>query len=80
MSEVKQYYTIKLDTQGAQRVLETYKNIITHEFFPNRGLGKARLSIAKKAISDFKKLSDSPMCNADIMLHYVENGVQFTDF
>ena len=37
------------------------------------------MSVAKKAISDFKKLSDSPLNNADIMLHYVENGVQFTD-
>jgi len=80
IKEVKQYYTMKLDTQGAQQVLETYKNIITHEFFPNRGFGKARLSVAKKAISDFKKLSDSPLNNADIMLHYVENGVQFTEF
>ena len=80
IKEVKQFYTMKLDTQGAQQVLETYKNIITHEFFPSRGLGKARLSVAKKAISDFKKLSDSPMCNADIMLHYVENGVQYTEF
>lgn len=60
-------------------LLIPYKNIITHEFFPNRGFGKARLSVAKKAISDFKKLSDFPLNNADIMLHYVENGVQFTD-
>ena len=40
IKEVKQYYTMKLDTQGAQQVLETYKNIIKHEFFPNRGFGK----------------------------------------
>lgn len=39
IKELKQYYTIKLDIQGAQQVLETYKNIITHEFFPSRGLG-----------------------------------------
>jgi hypothetical protein len=31
IKEVKQFYTMKLDTQGAQQVLETYKNIITHE-------------------------------------------------
>jgi hypothetical protein len=79
IKEVKEYYTIKLDSQGTEHVLDNYKNIITHEFFPNRGFGKARLSVARKAVSDFKKLSNSTMSNADIMLHYVENGVKFTD-
>jgi hypothetical protein len=31
---------------------------IEHEFFPERGFGKLKLSQAKKAITDFKKLSN----------------------
>ena len=78
-SQVKEYYTLAFSTEGEEQVLEKYKIIITNEFFPNRGYGKARLSVAKKAISDFKKISGKPHSITDIMLHYVEQGVNFTD-
>jgi hypothetical protein len=74
---VKDYYEAKLGSDGAA-VLEKYKAIVTKEFFPERGFGKARLSVARKAVNDFKKLSKSPAEAADIMLHYVEQGVRFT--
>lgn len=77
--QVKEYYTLAYSTEGEEQVLEKYKTIITNEFFPNRGYGKARLSVAKKAISDFKKISGKPHFITDIMLHYIEQGVNFTD-
>jgi hypothetical protein len=40
--------------------LEKYKAIIKKEFFPARGFGEARLSVARKAVMDYKKLSNSP--------------------
>ena len=61
------------------RIEDKYKEIITNEFFPKRGYGKARLSVAKKAINDFKKISDKFSLIVEIMLHYVEQGVDFTD-
>ncbi|MCI5179245.1 MAG: hypothetical protein D3911_07970 [Candidatus Electrothrix sp. AW3_4] len=76
--QVKEYYTVAFSAEGEEHVLEKYKDIITHEFFPKRGYGKARLSVAKKAISDFKKISDKPHLIVDIMLHYVEEGVNYT--
>ncbi len=76
--QVKEYYTVALCAEGEEHVLDKYKNIITHEFFPKRGYGKARLSVAKKAINDFKKISDKPQLIIDIMLHYVEEGVDYT--
>lgn len=60
-------------------VLEKYKKIIKNEFFPARGFGKVRLSIARKAVNDFKKITNSKTELADIMLFYVENGVEYTN-
>ncbi|WLE95471.1 MAG: DUF6155 family protein [Candidatus Electrothrix communis] len=76
--QVKEYYTVAFSAEGEKHVQEKYKDIITHEFFPKRGYGKARLSVAKKAINDFKKISDKPHLLIDIMLHYVEEGVNYT--
>ncbi len=77
--QVKEYYTLTFSEEGEELILGKYKEIITNVFFPKRGYGKARLSVAKKAINDFKKISDKPSLLIDIMLHYVEQGVNFTD-
>jgi len=77
--QVKEYYTLALSEEGEELIFDKYKEIITNEFFPKRDYGKARLSVAKKAINDFKKISDKPSLIVEIMLHYVEQGVDFTD-
>lgn len=77
-TKVKEYYQTKFGAEDSQGVLEKYKAIIEKEFNPPRGLPKARLSVAKKAISDFKKVSNSPVDLADLMVAYVEAGVGFT--
>lgn len=76
--KVKEYYQTKLGSEDSQGVLEKYKAIIEKEFNPPRGFPKARLSVAKKAISDFKKVGDSLVDLADLMVCYVEAGVKFT--
>ncbi len=77
---VKEYYQLKLaGSEGDAQVLEKYKAIIKKEFFPARGFGAARLSVARKAVMDYKKLSNSPEGLADLMLYYVEQGVNFTN-
>lgn len=58
--------------------LEEYKQIIYNEFFPKRGEPKFRFSICRKAISDFKKLKPHPSCIAELMVFYVELGVNFS--
>ncbi|MCJ8281109.1 MAG: DUF6155 family protein [Rivularia sp. ALOHA_DT_140] len=75
---VKEYYQIKLYPQSEEQIITEYKKKIENEFFPSRGFGKARLSIAKKAISEYKKVSKQPLGLIDIMLFYVEQGVKFT--
>jgi hypothetical protein len=76
---VKNYYQIKLNPQDEKEIAAKYKKIIENEFFPNRGLGKARLSVAKKAISDYKKVCQTDVKLIDVMLFYVEQGVKFTN-
>jgi hypothetical protein len=75
---VKDYYQVKLYPQAQTEVLNKYKKTIEDEFFPGRGFGKARLSIAKKAISDYRKVCNNKIDTIDIMLFYVEQGVKFT--
>ncbi|HTO15951.1 MAG TPA: DUF6155 family protein [Edaphocola sp.] len=55
-----------------------YKDKVYEAFFPKRG-DRFSLSDGKKAISDFKKLEASKELLAELMLFYVETGVEFTN-
>jgi hypothetical protein len=61
-----------------ETVRARYRQIIENEFFPARGYGKARLSVARKAVTDYRKVAASAEGPADLMLAYVELGVRFT--
>jgi hypothetical protein len=78
-NSVKDYYQIKLSPQEETQVGAKYKKIIEDEFFPARGFGKAKLSVARKAITEYRKITETPVDTADIMLFYVEQGVKFTN-
>lgn len=60
-------------------VIQYYKKIIQNEFYPMRGEPKMRLSIAKKAINDFKKASQNKEAVLDLMIFYIETGTKFTN-
>jgi len=70
--QVKDYY--KAQSFDPIDVLEKYVNIIEKEFLDGktRGFPKARISVAKKAIHDFKKLTEDPLLLVDLMLIFVE--------
>jgi hypothetical protein len=59
-------------------IIHKYKDKVFEAFYPKRGF-KLRLKEGKQAISDFKKLGPSPELLADLMLFYVETGVNFTN-
>ncbi|MDY6863237.1 MAG: DUF6155 family protein [Thermodesulfobacteriota bacterium] len=67
---VKDYYTTKINPDNEEQVLQKFKDKIKKEFFPSRGFGKARLSVARKAISDFKKVTNSKKGLDTPMLFY----------
>ncbi|CAK0741557.1 conserved hypothetical protein [Gammaproteobacteria bacterium] len=78
---VKEYYQIQ---QGdIKLILDKYKDIIKKEFVDGytKGLPKARLSVARKAVQDFKKMTTNPELLADIMFTFVESISNFnTEF
>jgi|SRR5690554_1915540 len=74
---VKEYFDFYINPDEKQ-ILEQYKEKVTEGFFPKRGY-QLKLSISRKAINDFKKLGTSAESLADLLLHFVENGVQFTN-
>lgn len=78
-AEVKDYYQSSLSEAGKKEVLQKYKAVIENEFFPLRGEPKMRLSIARKVVNEFKKISSSPEDIADLMVFYVECGVKLTN-
>lgn len=61
-----------------ETVRARYRQTIENEFFPARGYGKARLGIARKAVTDYRKVAASAEGPADLMLAYVEAGVRVT--
>jgi hypothetical protein len=75
---VQNYYQIKVCPADEKEIAARCKKEIENEFFPSKGLGKARLSVANKAISEYKKLCKIDIGSIDIMLFYVEQGVKFT--
>lgn len=78
--EAKSLISIKLlGDQAVTTLMENYKKIIENELLPARGFGKLRLTVAKKAISDFKKISQNNRLTIDLMIFYVEMGVNFID-
>jgi len=68
--QTKEYYMAQ---QGDVReLLAKYKDIIEKEFIEGktRGNPKARFSVARKALNDFKKLTKEPVLIIDLMMTY----------
>ncbi|WP_104041562.1 DUF6155 family protein [Vibrio hyugaensis] len=76
---VKLHYKASL-LENDKEVFEYYKAIVKEEFYPknSRKSPTCRLSVAKKAITDYKKVSPNDHHIAELMMFYVETGVQFT--
>ena len=74
---VKEYFDFYINPDE-KKLLEQYRDKVTEGFFPKRGF-QLKLSISRKAINDFKKLGSSADSIADLLLHYVEKGVEFTN-
>lgn len=75
--DVKSYYDFSINPDSSN-ASEKAKAIILNGFYPSRG-NKLRLKEARKAVADFKKLSPTGESLLDVMLYYVECGVEFTN-
>jgi hypothetical protein len=71
-------YLDYLFNSNEEDVLRDYKRKVREAFYPKRGFG-FKLSVGKKAISDYRKLNPSSESLIDLLLCYVESGVEFTN-
>ncbi len=79
--QVKEYYQSSFSGGDDSAIQRKYKNIVRAEFVPGfkKTFPDARVSVARKAISEYKKVAISKYGIADIMLSYVEAGVIYTN-
>ena len=78
--QVNAYFFVKYGGEAAAiELLDNAKEIISNEFFPQRGMPRARISAAKKAISDFKKQCADQTRIAELQLYYVNTVSEFAD-
>lgn len=78
--QVKEYITAKYgDKDTLEQIFQTYKNKIKDVFFPKSMRAQFKIGEARKVISNFKKLCSDEKLVIDLMLYYVEMGVEFTN-
>jgi len=74
VKEFLDFYT----SPNEKELFNKYRDKVFEAFYPKRGFG-LKLTDGKKAISEFKKFEPSTKLIADLMLFYVETGVDFTN-
>ncbi len=79
-SQVKEYISAKYAGQDTmEQIFETYKNKVHDVFFPRSMNAQFKIGEARKVVSDFKKICAEEKLVIDLMLYYVEMGVEFTN-
>ena len=78
--QLKEYITAKYAGQDTMKqIFETYKSKVYDVFFPGNMNAQFKIGEARKAVNDFKKLCTDEKLAIDLMLYYVEMGVEFTN-
>ena len=78
---VREFYTPRLEPSDTAKIAEKYKQILEEQFCPQSAkwdFPELNYSVARKAISDFKKINPNPVAVIDLQLTYVEYGVKCT--
>lgn len=78
--QLKEYITVKYSNKDTtQQIFEVYKNKVHDVFFPKSMKAQFKIGQARKAVNDFKKLCSDEKLLVNLMLYYVEMGVEFTN-
>lgn len=75
---VRYYYDLQLNNNAADTLLKKYKKILEKQFFPKNGEPELKYSIARSAISEFKRVCNDHQATIDLELTFVEYGVKYT--
>ncbi|NMM63079.1 hypothetical protein HBE96_10275 [Clostridium sp. P21] len=77
---LKEYISVKYGSQdNIEKIFEAYKNKIYNVFFPKNMKIQFKISDAKKAVNEFKKLFSNEKLTIELMLYYVEISIEFTN-
>jgi len=76
--DVKKYYEMELG-DNSEKILAEYKAKIKKEYFPTRGYGRARNSVSRKVVLDFKKIAIHQKDVVELLLYRVEMMLKFTN-
>lgn len=78
--QLKEYVSIKYSNEDTiEQIFKVYKDKVHDVFFPKSMKTQFKIGEAKKAVNDFKKLCLDEKLVIDLMLYYVEMGVEFTN-
>lgn len=78
---VRQFYTPRIEPSDVEKVVQKYKEVLKEQFCPKSAkwdFPKLNYFVARKAISDFKKVNSDLKASIDLQLTYVEYGVKCT--
>ena len=75
----REFLAARLLNVQTNEMLEIYRKRIVHEFFPPRGLGQPKLSVARRVVSDYRKATGNLIGTLDLMLTYIETGTEYTN-
>lgn len=78
---VREFYTPRIEPSNIEKVIDKYKQVLEEQFCPQSAkwdFPELNYSVARKAISDFKKINSNPIAVIDLQLAYVEYGVECT--
>ncbi|HBI03418.1 MAG TPA: hypothetical protein DDY49_05245 [Paenibacillaceae bacterium] len=79
--DVRDYINHVLNpSEAIENLYNKAKSQILHEFFPKHGSNKFKITHAKKAITEFRKLTHDDERTLDLMIFYVEMGVGYAHF
>lgn len=76
--DVKKYYEMELG-DNSEKILAEYKAKIEKEYFPKRGYGRAKNSVSKKVITDFKRIAVHQKDVAELLLYRTEMMLKYTN-
>jgi hypothetical protein len=65
---VQEFYAPRVEPANMEKVIEMYKRILEKQFYPKKGFPPLNYSIARKAISDFKKITSDITVIIDLQL------------
>lgn len=77
--QVQEIYSIKVNPDKEELLLEEYKNKIIQQFFPDWGKDVLNYKVLKQLVSDFEKVAVKKISVIELLLYYVESGVEFTN-